>query len=94
MTDHLLSRECPACHGYKMPGLVVCMDCWPRMNGKVKERLLKPDVYAVGRRLYFYQMLEQTGKIDMEISFPDKKNLERESVKSRGSKKSQQNELL
>ncbi len=83
MTDYLNLRTCPACQGDKQPGIIICLDCWPKLREDAKKALKKPDVYAIGRRKEFYRQIDKGYKI-ASVMIPVSKEYEREPVKSRG----------
>lgn len=81
--DCLSLRECPACGGKKHPSIILCLDCWGKVREATKEVLLKADVFAAGRREWFYAMLKSGWKLE-EIVMPENSpDYKREEVKHR-----------
>ncbi len=80
--DYLMERVCPACKGEKHPGIIVCLDCWAKTHDYTKAMLKKTDVYARGRRLFFYGRIERGCDITDSIAF-FKEDLERDPPKQR-----------
>jgi hypothetical protein len=82
-TDYLNSKTCPACNGKKHPGIILCLDCWGKVRGATKEVLLKADVFAIGRREWFYNMLASGWSLE-EITLPENSpDYKREAIKHR-----------
>ena len=79
--DYLNGKICPACRGEKRPGIILCLDCWSRTNDYHKKQLLIADVYAVGRRRFFYACIESGYKIERVFGYPRIEELEREPVR-------------
>ena len=82
MIDYLNLRTCPACLKDKQPGIIVCLNCWPKLKESTVKALLKADVYAVGRRKELYHQIEKGYTIE-NIIVPVSKEYEREPVKRR-----------
>lgn len=78
--DFLDGRHCPMCEGDKHPGIIVCLSCWGKLHEKNAQSLLLADVYAVGRRLWFYDRLERGYDPKLAMTWPPKNDLPREPI--------------